>query len=341
MLAREQSIMKKLILFLAICAISVFYYFLPSKDKSKDLVIAVFPVTVDAFVQFRKEASEIFTNNNVEFKALSAEGDATRFLSILDAAIQQRPDILITIGTQLTNIALGPRYKSFDNPIIASCISDPPKVEELVNIEINPPRDRNVAILSDMPKEDAYQLSAEAMQAAIKDLKKVGILYNTSEINSENTALKTAEPLKERGIEILEGIVTNEEDVLRITSKLIRDGAQILVIPHDKYVIKQAASISKFGREANPPVAVFALDSGTVKKDGAAFGVSVDYGEIGKMTAKNTLRILRKEMNAEDSEVIQEDKADVVINKKAWRAVNLISLESEPIQNLKPIYVNE
>ena len=107
--------MKKLILFLAICAIPVFHYFLSSKDKSKDLVVAVFPVTVDAFVQFRK---------NVEFKFLSAEGDATRFLSILDAAIRQELDILITIGTQLTNIALGPRYKSFDNPIIASCISE-------------------------------------------------------------------------------------------------------------------------------------------------------------------------------------------------------------------------
>ena len=331
--------MKKLILFLAICAILVFSYFSPSKDKSKDLVIAVFPVTVDAFVQFQDEASIIFKENNVEFKALSAEGDATRFLSILDAAIQQKPDILITIGTQLTNIALGPRYKSFDNPIIASCISDPPKVEELVNIGINPRRDRNVAIVSDMPRADAYQLSAEAMQAAIKDLNKVGILYNTSEINSENTALKTAEPLKKRGIEILEGIVTNEEDVLRITSKLIRDGAQILVIPHDKYVIKRAAAISKFGREANPPVAVFALDSGTVRRDDAAFGVSVDYGEIGKITAQHTLGILRKVITAEDSAVIQEDRARVVINKVAWRAANLISLESESIQSLNPLFV--
>ena len=332
--------MKKLILFLAICAIPAFYYFLPSKDKSsKDLVIAVFPVTVDAFVQFQDEASKIFAENNVEFKALSAEGDATRFLSILDVAIRQKPDILITIGTQLTNIALGPRYKSFDNPIIASCISDPPKVEELVNIGINPRRDRNVAIVSDMPRADAYQLSAEAMQAAIKDLNKVGILYNTSEINSENTALKTAEPLKKRGIEILEGIVTNEEDVLRITSKLIRDGAQILVIPHDKYVIKRAAAISKFGREANPPVAVFALDSGTVRRDDAAFGVSVDYGEIGKITAQHTLGILRKVITAEDSAVIQEDRARVVINKVAWRAANLISLESESIQSLNPLFV--
>ena len=339
MLAKGQSIMKKLILFLAICAILVFSYFSPSKDKSKDSVIAVFPVTVDAFVQFQDEASIIFKENNVEFKALSAEGDATRFLSILDAAIQQKPDILITIGTQLTNIALGPRYKSFDNPIIASCISDPPKVEELVNIGINPRRDRNVAIVSDMPSTDAYQLSAEAMQAAIKDLKKVGILYNTSEINSENTALKTAEPLKKRGIEILEGIVTDEQDVLRVTSKLIRDGAQILVIPHDKYVIKRAAAISKFGREANPPVAVFALDSGTVRRDDAAFGVSVDYGEIGKITAQHTLGILKKVITAEDSAVIQEDKAEVVINKVAWRAANLISLESESIQSLNPLFV--
>ena len=75
----------------------------------------------------------------------------------------------------------------------------------------------------------------------------------------------------------MEGIVTDEQDVLRIISKLIRDGAQILIIPHDKYVIKRAAAISKFGREANPPVAVFALDSGTVKKDDAAFRIRLKF----------------------------------------------------------------
>ena len=53
---------------------------------------------------------------------------------------------------------------------------------------------------SDMPKADAYQASEEIMQAAIKDLKKVGILYNTSEINSLNTATKTAKPLEKIGI---------------------------------------------------------------------------------------------------------------------------------------------
>ena len=91
---------------------------------------------------------------------------------------------------------------------------NPSKVEELVNIGIEPPRKRNVAILSDMPKADAYQASAETMQAAIKDLKKVGILYNTSEINSLNTALKTAKPLKKGSVEILEGIITNEQNEL-------------------------------------------------------------------------------------------------------------------------------
>ena len=162
--------MKKLALLLAICAIAIFYYFSSNDDKPEASVIAVFPVTIDAFVQFQDEASNVFKKDNVEFRALSAEGDATRFHSILDAAIQQKPDILITIGTQLTNIALGPRYKSFNNPIIASCISDPSKVDELKKIGINPPRKRNVAILSDMPKIDAYKVSAEAMQAAIDNL---------------------------------------------------------------------------------------------------------------------------------------------------------------------------
>ena len=110
-----------------------------ANDEQKVLVAAVFPVTVDAFVQFQTQAKKTLAKERVGFVVFSAEGDATRFHSVLDLAIKRGPDVLIIVGTQLTNIGLGSRYSNLEIPIIVSCISDPKKVDALNTIGINPP----------------------------------------------------------------------------------------------------------------------------------------------------------------------------------------------------------
>jgi putative tryptophan/tyrosine transport system substrate-binding protein len=330
--------MKKLgwLIISVIVLITAVLYMKRSNNEQNLLVAAVFPVTVDAFVQFQNRARETLGQKGIEFIVFSAEGDPTRFHSILDLAIKRKPNVLIMVGTQLTNIGLGSRYSNYKGAVIASCISDPEKVEALKKIGIDPPRNRNVAILTDMPRVDAYNQSATAITTAIPDISKVGILYNKSEINSYNTANKLAEPLRQSEITILDGVVSSENDVVRVASTLIRNGAQLIVIPHDKYVIKQAIVLSKMGRESSPKVPVFALDDGTVRKDGAAFGVSVDYGLIGELTAKNAIGILAGTINAKDANLIQQNQASLIINTKVWQALGMPRLDSEKIRSLKP-----
>jgi len=332
---------KRIIIIAALVAlVTVIAYIQHEPDKEdKPLVAAVFPVTVDAFVQFQNEAQKVLSKNGVNFISFSAEGDSTRFHSILDLAVKKNPDALVIVGTQLTNIGLGTRYSNYVKPIIASCISDPSKVDALVKIGIEPPRQRNVSIITDMPKIDAYRQSVIAIQAAIPGIKQVGILFNESEINSKNTANKLATPLREAGVSVIEGVISSEGDVVRVASTLIRNGAELLVIPHDKYVIKQAAALSKMGREAERKVPVFALDDGTVRKDGAAFGVSVDYGLIGALTAQQVLDIMNGKIKASSQAIMQQEKAAVVINKSIWSALGLPALESDSIKSLNPTII--
>ena len=224
-----------------------------SRHKSnKKVVAAVFPVTVDAFTQFQNRARTVFEKQDIEFYIFSAEGDASRFHTIVDAAMLRNPDVLILVGTQLTNIGLGTRYENRKQKVIASCISDVSKVEALTSIGIDPPRKKNVAILSDMPKENAYEQAAAAISVILPSVKKIAILYNKSEINSENTATSLSAALKAKGKIIIDAIVSGEENVPRIATNAIQRGAELLVIPHDKYVIKHAVTISKIGMESSP-----------------------------------------------------------------------------------------
>lgn len=288
----------------------------------KQSVAAVFPVTVDAFVQFQNEARAVLKAKQVDFHCFSAEGHASRFPTIINAALLKKPAVLILVGTQLSNTGLAPRYEQQLPKVVCSCISDPTKVDQLATIGLAPPRKRPVAVVRDMPRQDAYVYGAQIIRKVTPAITKVGILFNNAEINSKNTASKMADALRNQGIKILDGVISSEADVGKVAKNLILRGAQMLVIPHDKNVIKQAATVVKIGMEAPTPVPVFSLDDGTVRKDGAAYGVSVNYGELGRLTGELCLRILEGE-DPSQLPVIQKETANAYFNMDSWKRLGL------------------
>jgi putative ABC transport system substrate-binding protein len=293
------------------------------KDQQGTSVALVFPVTVDAFVQFRQECEKVLTDHGVKVHWFSAEGDASRFDSSLKAAILRRPDVLVTVGTQITNTAFGPQFEQQLPKVVASAISDPNKVEVFAGIGVDPPRSRQLAILSDTPEEDIYSLAARLIDQVLGNGRKVGILYNLAEINSVNTAESLASSLKDKGMTILPGIISSGDDVERVTKSLLMQGADLLVIPHDKYAIGRARTIVKLGLEGErKTVPVFSLDDGTVRRDGAAFGVSVNYGELGRKTGEVVLAILQGQDPA-TMPVQRLRQAKVYLNTSSLKATNL------------------
>lgn len=294
----------------------------PEKKKATKTVAMVFPVTVDAFVDFRVKAEKELSKNNVKLIWFSAEGDPSRFSTSVKSALLKKPDILVSVGTQITNITFGPQFEEDLPIVVASCISAPSKVEALVKVGIEPVRKKPVAILSDSPRENIYSHSAQVIQQIMGVKVKVGILYNTSEINSKNTALSLAEKLKELNIQVIHGVVSGEEDVTKVAKILLSKGATLLVIPHDKYVIKKAGALVKLGLEQETPVPLFSLDDGTVRTAGVAFGVSVSYGSLGTLTARTCLDILGGN-RPEQLPIIAQDAAQLYINQDSLNKVNI------------------
>lgn len=291
--------------------------------SGQHVVAAVYPVTVDAFVRFQEGVTKILKKRGVDVYFFSAEGDPSRFQTVVNSALLKKPDVLILVGTQLTNIGLAPSYEKRLPKVVSSCISDTTKVEQLVSVGIDPPRKKPVAIISDTPRQDPYKYGTELIIRIFPKMKKIGILFNNAEINSKNTATKMAEALKLRGVNILNGIVSGEEDVEKVTRNLIMQGAELIIIPHDKFVIKKAATVVKIGMDApGKPIPVFSLDDGTVRKDGAAFGVSVDYGYIGEITAETCLKIIDGEAPDKMPVIIQEN-ANSYFNEDKWIQLGL------------------
>jgi len=287
-------------------------------------VALVFPVMVDAFTEFTQEFEAELQPDGIKVSTFSAEGSADRFTPSIKAALLGKPDILVTIGTQITGAAFSPQFEPDLPPVIASCISAPEKVEALTRVNLVPPRQRKVAIISDSPKQDVYELAVTAIENVLGGgRKKIGVLLNEAEINSKNTAAQVTGPLAAKGYEIVTGPLTGPTDLEPACKALLIKGVDLIIIPHDKVAVAQAETVVRLASQ-NPgkPVPVFALDDGTVRNKGAHFGVSVNYGTLGRMTAKLCREVLAGK-NPADVPILAQESATICFNKAAMERAGL------------------
>lgn len=290
---------------------------LAAESESSATIALVVPVTIDAFTRFEEEFRRVSEASGAQVVAFSAEGDATKFDVIVRRALRDDPDLLVTVGTQLTNVAFGPQFAGELPIVVASCISGPSKVESLVSIGLEPPRSAPVAIISDNPKVDIYRQSANLLTDMLGADATVGVLFTPGEINSENTGGLLIEAVEARGMTALRGALTGPADVAPVTESLLIRGADVVVIPHDKAATTEAAAVVKLALEApGGPVPVFALDDGTVRTHGAAVAVSVSYGNLGALTAEQALAILAGE-DPSTMPIVQQERADLYASRES------------------------
>ncbi len=276
-------------------------------------ISVVFPATIDAFKQLEQGLKEI-CGEKFEITFYSAEGDADKFETAIQSALLNHPQYLITIGTQITNTAFGPKFKNNLPVVIAGAISSPEMIEPLVSIGLEPPRKSSVAIVSDSPKENIFDLFGTALKSFLPKAKVVGIIYNPGEINSKVTSDNIRTVLRQRKITVKEGVINSPEDVDKVTERLLLQGIEAMIIPHDKNAVMKATSIVKRCDEKQVPV--FSLDDGTVKKDGVCIGVSVNYRTIGELIGQALLKIEGKEVKAENLPIVSVQSARIYVNTR-------------------------
>src|ERR1051325_10822081 len=264
----------------------------------QEKIAVVIPVTIDAFDRLEAGIKSKLEGRNVDVKVYSAEGDPAKFETVVKSALLSRPDYFVTVGTQLTNTAFGPQFKGQLPTVVAAAIPDPKIVDSLVSVGLDPPRSAPVAIVSDTPQEDSSGLLVKTLMSIKPGVKKVGVLYNLSELNSKATAEGVINAVEANGMTALKGILSGPEDVDRVTKDLLLKGAQVIVIPLDKYAVGKAATVVQIARSNNVPTV--SLDDGTVQKSGVLAAVSVDYRLVGEQVGSTIADIAQGKATAQD-----------------------------------------
>jgi putative ABC transport system substrate-binding protein len=248
----------------------------------------------------REEGFE--AGKNVVIIHRSAAGDPQGLTNLAEAVARQDFAIVYSLGTQASQEI----FRAIKNkPIIFGAVTDPVAVGFYSKSLSNPLR--NITGSQDVWP---YPAQFDLMKRLIPNLKKLGIIYNSSEINSQVSVDFIKHECNTRNILLVERTVTDESQISLASAALLDENIDALFIPADNTA--QTSSQVIIAACMKKKVPVFTGISGIVEH-GALGTVGTNYYELGKVNAAQAVQILRGKQ-ARNIPVAIANKGDIYLN---------------------------
>lgn len=234
---------------------------------------------------------------------LNAQGDPSNTTTIAQQMAADNKDLIIPITTPSAQAVVN---QAKDTPVVFAAVTDPVAAKLVPSLA--KPAD-NVTGTSDVSPMDKQ---VELITQFVPSIKKLGVIYNTGEVNSGVQLNMIEQAAKGKGITIEKAGVSNTGEVKQGAESLVGKVDAIL-IPVDNTIVSSFEALLSTAKAAKIPV--FASDSDTVKR-GAVATYGIDYYKMGRQTGSIAAKVLRGE---KPGSIPVETTKDVqlVISKKA------------------------
>ncbi|CAM5785594.1 ABC transporter substrate binding protein [Brevibacillus borstelensis] len=246
---------------------------------------------------------------NVELDYQNAHGDMNNTVSIAQKYAGDGKDLVIAIATPSAQAAA---KAITDKPVVFSSVTDPLSAQLVSSLE---KPDKNVTGTSD---KVSMEQQLKLVKTFLPELKKLGVFYTTSEVNSEVQVKELEEAAKKEGIEVVKAGISQLSEV-QLAAQGLAGKTDAMFIPIDNTVVSSFEAV--LGAAEQNKIPVFASDTDTVKR-GAVATYGIDYYQIGKQTGEMASRILKGQKVA-DTPVEVSKQADLYINEKAAETFGL------------------
>ena len=167
-------------------------------------------------------------------------------------------------------------------PILVTAVTD------LVGADLikdNKAPGTNVSGTSDLTP---VKLQFDLMKEILPNAKTVGIMYTSSEVNSEIQAKLAIESATNLGMKYETATITNVNDIAQAVSSLVGK-VDVIYIPTDNALASGMANVSALATDAGIPVIVG--ESGMCEAGGLATE-GIDYYKLGYQTGKMAVDVI-------------------------------------------------
>ncbi len=278
--------------------------------------LAEHPALDDAREGFEDGLKELGINAKIIYQ--NAQGDIPTTVSIAQKFVKDEVDLIYAIATPAAQSA---KQATKDIPILFSAVTDPVAAQLIDSME-NP--GGNITGTSD---ESPMDKQLQLFKDLDKNINKIGIIYNTSEPNSQVQVEMAKELAPSLGLEIIPIGISNINDIPQTVDSMIKKVDGIYTITDN--MVASAINVVSDKAINNKIITVGAEDSHV--SGGILITDGISYYELGKQTARMAKEILvdgkspanipaetasntKKVFNEKTLEVLKIDKNNKVFN---------------------------
>lgn len=259
---------------------------------------------------------------NLKLEVQNAEGDIATAQLIATGFTSSDKDLIFAIGTPAAQVAFN---TTKDIPIITTAVTD---AVQAGLVESKEKSGTNVAGTSDAVPIDKQ---LELIKEIVKDVKTIGVLYNTSEVNSEIQVNALKELAEESNIEVIAKGITSVNDISQALDAIL-GSIDVLYTPADNMIASSMAIIASKAIEEGIPV--MGAEEAHVK-GGALITEGINYKKLGFEAGLMAVEVLEGKDISELSIKTLED-TELVINEDTLEKIS-ININGEIINRAKLI----
>ena len=241
---------------------------------------------------------------DADFDEKNANGEAATANLIANSFVSSKVDLIYSIATSTAQAAA---QSTNTIPVVFSAITDPESAGILKN---------NVTGVSD--RVDIKQQLQLLLKLDSK-IKKVGVIYNSSEQNSKVQVDDLKAAAKELGVEVVEKSVIQASEIPQAADALTRE-SDAIYLPTDNLVASVVNLLTDKATAAKK--VAFGAEAAHVK-GGALITQGIDYYEMGKEAGKIAVEILKNGKKPSEIKFKKMDLNDIVINNKTLAAIGI------------------
>jgi putative ABC transport system substrate-binding protein len=274
-----------------------------TKKKVGVVQIVQHPALDEANKGFVDALNERGLADKIEIDQQNAQGDQSNLNSIATRFVSGNYDLVCAISTPAAQAVANATDKI---PIVGTAITNY-ETAKLMKSEAQP--DGNVTGTSDRSPIDKQVALIKEIQPNVKTL---GVLYNSSEVNSVIQVEKLKEVCEAEGISVKELTVNSINDIQQVAEGFIGN-VDAIYVPTDNVVASSIPTLMSVANRGKIPV--YGAEVGHVK-NGALASESISFYDIGHQAGEMAADILEGKKKVADLPVESPKKTKLYINKQ-------------------------
>lgn len=249
---------------------------------------------------------------NVSYEIQNAEGSQDTALQIANKFVTSNVDLILAIATPSAQ-AVQTATEGTSIPVLFTAVTDP-VTAGLVNT-LEAPGGHMTGTTDMNPIREQLELIP-----SLTDGKRVGIIYNSGESNSEIQVEIAKKEAKDLGLSIVERAITNTSEVKQAADALVGK-VDAIYVPTDNTVVSALQSVLSVAEANHIPVIA---GEGESVKEGALLTYGIDYYKLGYQTGEMAVRILKGEAKPDAMPVESQKDLKLYVNVTAAKKAGIV-----------------